>query len=186
MFERFTVAARDTVIQAQTEARDLQSPTIGSQHLLLATLWNIDEPIRRLLDDVGLSYRALRQRLAADDEDEDGGVWDSDALGRIGIDLSVVRRKVEETFGAGALDRPQQQRGRRRGGHIPFDRSAKKALELALREAIQLRHNEIGPEHLLLGLTRLEGAAATTLVSSFGVQAGELHDRILAMLRTAA
>ncbi|SDT43151.1 Clp protease N-terminal domain-containing protein [Microlunatus soli] len=183
MFERFTVAARDIVIQAQTEARDLRSPIIGPQHLLLGTLWHIDEPIRHVLDESGLRYRAVRDRLAEVDV-EDGGVTDDDALGRIGIDLSLVRSKVEETFGAGALDGTFEPRGRRRG-HIPFDRPAKKALELALREAIHLQHKEIGPEHLLLGLTRLDGAA-TTLVRSFGVEPAELHDRVSAMLRRAA
>ena len=48
---------------------------------------------------------------------------------------------------------------RRRRGHIPFDRAAKKALELALREALRLQHNYIGTEHILLGMLHAGGPA---------------------------
>ncbi len=53
--------------------------------------------------------------------------------------------------------------GTRRGGHVPFAKDAKKALELALREAVALRHDYIGTEHVLLGLLRGDGAAHDVL-----------------------
>ena len=93
----------------------------------------------------------------------DGDV-DADALAALGIDLDEVRRRVEEAFGPGALDRARAPKRRFLGGHIPFAKEAKKALELALREALALKHNYIGTEHILLGLLHAEGAAHDVLV----------------------
>nr|WP_226363953.1 Clp protease N-terminal domain-containing protein [Pseudonocardia abyssalis] len=76
-----------------------------------------------------------------------------------------MRRQVEDAFGPGALDRPRSRGRRWFSGHIPFDRDAKKALELALREALRSRHNYIGCEHVLLGLLRSDGAAQAILLA---------------------
>jgi ATP-dependent Clp protease ATP-binding subunit ClpC len=75
------------------------------------------------------------------------------------MDISVteIRTRVEEMVGRGQAATP---------GHIPFTPRAKKVLELALREALQLGHNYIGTEHILLGLVREgEGVAAQVLVA---------------------
>jgi ATP-dependent Clp protease ATP-binding subunit ClpC len=78
------------------------------------------------------------------------------ALESLGISLEAVRAQVEEIIGQG-----QQAPS----GHIPFTPRAKKVLELSLREALQLGHNYIGTEHILLGLIREgEGVAAQVLV----------------------
>src|SRR5438045_3390092 len=78
------------------------------------------------------------------------------ALESLGISLDAVRQQVEEIIGQG-----QQAPS----GHIPFTPRAKKVLELSLREALQLGHNYIGTEHILLGLIREgEGVAAQVLV----------------------
>jgi ATP-dependent Clp protease ATP-binding subunit ClpC len=78
------------------------------------------------------------------------------ALESLGIALEAVRQQVEEIIGQG-----QQAPS----GHIPFTPRAKKVLELSLREALQLGHNYIGTEHILLGLIREgEGVAAQVLV----------------------
>ncbi len=77
------------------------------------------------------------------------------ALTAMGIGLDAVRGQVEQIIGKGK-GQP--------AGHIPFTPRAKKVLELALREALQLGHNYIGTEHLLLGLVREgEGVAAQVL-----------------------
>ena len=77
------------------------------------------------------------------------------SLGSLGIDLNSTRETVIQTVGVG------QQAPT---GHIPFTPRAKKVLELALREALQLGHNYIGTEHILLGLIREgEGVAAQVL-----------------------
>ena len=78
------------------------------------------------------------------------------ALESLGISLEAVRSQVEEIIGQG---------GSSPSGHIPFTPRAKKVLELSLREALQLGHNYIGTEHILLGLIREgEGVAAQVLV----------------------
>jgi hypothetical protein len=78
------------------------------------------------------------------------------ALTELGISLEAVRAQVEEIIGRG------QQAPT---GHIPFTPRAKKVLELSLREALELGHNYIGTEHILLGLIREgEGVAAQVLV----------------------
>ncbi|MGH8921240.1 MAG: Clp protease N-terminal domain-containing protein, partial [Actinomycetes bacterium] len=65
------------------------------------------------------------------------------ALEQLGISLEAVREKVEETIGPA---------GTSPAGSPPFTPRAKKVLELSLREALQLGHNYIGTEHMLLGL----------------------------------
>jgi ATP-dependent Clp protease ATP-binding subunit ClpC len=79
------------------------------------------------------------------------------ALSRMDVTLEAVREKVEELVGpTGAVPT----------GSPPFTPRAKKVLELSLREALQLGHNYIGTEHLLLGIVREgEGAGAQVLVS---------------------
>lgn len=180
MFERFTQAARDAVIQAQTEARELGDDTIGTEHILLGVLWNADGPAGQLLDESGLRYPDIRDRAEA----RLGGlVADADALRGIGIDLDEVRRRAEAAFGKGALSR---RTGRRHSGHIPFEPEAKKTLELALREAMALRHTAIGNEHLLLGLTRLPVSAAGRLMAAAGVRPEDLGSSLRERLRDAA
>ena len=86
---------------------------------------------------------------------EGGGVA-AKALESLGISLEAVRQQVE-----GIICQGQQAPS----GHIPFTPRAKKVLELSLREALQLGHNYIGTEHILLGLIREgEGVAAQVLV----------------------
>ena len=158
MFERFTKLARTVVVHAQEIARERRSPTIGGEHLLLG-LFAVPD---------GLAATILA-RLQVDRADVEadlvrGGPFDAEGLARLGIDLEEVRRQAEETFGPGALDRTRAARGHWRGGHIPFERDAKKALELALREAVRLGHGFIGTEHLLLGLLH-EGRVRDVLVA---------------------
>jgi ATP-dependent Clp protease ATP-binding subunit ClpC len=81
-------------------------------------------------------------------------------LAELSISLEAVRAQVEEIIGQGE---------RAPTGHIPFTPRAKKVLELSLREALQLGHNYIGTEHILLGLIREgEGVAAQVLVKLGG------------------
>ena len=81
----------------------------------------------------------------------------AEALAALGISLEAVRQKVEETIGVS---------GTAPMDPVPFTPRAKKVLELSLREALQMGHQYIGTEHILLGLVREgEGVAATVLVS---------------------
>ncbi len=95
------------------------------------------------------------------------------ALESLGISLEGVRAQVEEIIGQG-----QQAPA----GHIPFTPRAKKVLELSLREALQLGHNYIGTEHILLGLIREgEGVAAQVLVK-LGADLNRVRQQVLQLL----
>ena len=95
------------------------------------------------------------------------------ALESLGISLEAVRSQVEELIGQG---------GSSPSGHIPFTPRAKKVLELSLREALQLGHNYIGPEHILLGLIREgEGVAAQVLVK-LGADLSRVRQQVIQLL----
>ncbi|MCW6005196.1 AAA family ATPase, partial [Micromonospora sp. CPCC 205371] len=95
------------------------------------------------------------------------------ALESLGISLEGVRQQVEETIGQG------QQAAK---GHMPFTPRAKKVLELSLREALQLGHNYIGTEHILLGLIREgEGVAAQVLVK-LGADLNAVRQQVIRLL----
>jgi ATP-dependent Clp protease ATP-binding subunit ClpA len=164
MFERFTDAARQVVVLAQQESRERRADAIGTEHLLLA-LYRVPGNLALTV----LDGHGVRQADVEADVDalRPNGPSDAEALATLGIDLDEVRRQVEDAFGPGALDRTRAgaRHGRWLAGHVPFDRSAKKVLELALREAIRLGHDYIGCEHVLLGLLHAEGAARTILTA---------------------
>ncbi|MEO6987967.1 MAG: ATP-dependent Clp protease ATP-binding subunit, partial [Aquihabitans sp.] len=89
------------------------------------------------------------------------------------ISLEAVRSQVEEIIGQG---------GSSPSGHIPFTPRAKKVLELSLREALQLGHNYIGTEHILLGLIREgEGVAAQVLVK-LGADLSRVRQQVIQLL----
>ena len=95
------------------------------------------------------------------------------ALEALNISLEAVRSQVEEIIGQG-----QQAPS----GHIPFTPRAKKVLELSLREALQLCHNYIGTEHILLGLIREgEGVAAQVLVK-LGADLARVRNQVIQLL----
>jgi ATP-dependent Clp protease ATP-binding subunit ClpC len=95
------------------------------------------------------------------------------ALESLGISLEAVRAQVEEIIGQG---------GSSPSGHIPFTPRAKKVLELSLREALQLGHNYIGTEHILLGLIREgEGVAAQVLVK-LGADLSRVRQQVIQLL----
>ncbi|MGO2467964.1 MAG: ATP-dependent Clp protease ATP-binding subunit [Microbacterium gubbeenense] len=95
------------------------------------------------------------------------------ALEALDISLDAVREQVQDIIGQG-----QQQPT----GHIPFTPRAKKVLELSLREALQLGHNYIGTEHILLGLIREgEGVAAQVLVK-LGADLNKVRQQVIQLL----
>ncbi|MGQ0520364.1 MAG: Clp protease N-terminal domain-containing protein, partial [Actinomycetota bacterium] len=95
------------------------------------------------------------------------------ALESLGISLEAVREKVEETIGPA---------GSSTTGSPPFTPRAKKVLELSLREALQLGHNYIGTEHMLLGLVREgEGVAAQVLVN-LGADLSRVRQQVIQLL----
>jgi ATP-dependent Clp protease ATP-binding subunit ClpC len=94
-------------------------------------------------------------------------------LTSLGVSLDEARNSVEEIIGHGT-QAPSD--------HVPFTPRAKKVLELSLREALQLGHNYIGTEHLLLGLLREgEGVAAQVMVR-LGAELGQARNAVMRAL----
>jgi ATP-dependent Clp protease ATP-binding subunit ClpA len=180
MFERFTSEARQVVARAEEEARALGHGYLGTEHLLLGALSESSRSGERLLD------RWLTLEQARMDVVELIGrgdtSLDADALALLGIDLDEVRRRVEATFGEGALARPPRCRGSARRIRC-FTPRAKKALELSLREALAAGDREIGPDHVVLGLLREGEGIAARILALHGVR---LDDVLAAVRRDAA
>ena len=98
------------------------------------------------------------------------------ALEQLGVTLEAVREKVEETIGpAGSAPTCSP----------PFTPRAKKVLELSLREALQLGHNYIGTEHMLLGLVREGEGVAATVLQSLGADLPRVRQQVIQLLSGA-
>jgi ATP-dependent Clp protease ATP-binding subunit ClpC len=97
----------------------------------------------------------------------------AEALKSLGISLEAVRAQVQETVGQG-VDAPT--------GHIPFTPRAKKVMELSLREALQLGHNYIGTEHLLLGLIRQPEGVAAQVLAAVDADAARVREQVVWLL----
>ena len=177
MFERFTKAARATVERALTIAQDATAGEVRPEHLLAALLEQEDCLAVRVLAGLGAPAGEVREVLDGlrmryvDGLDDD----DAEALQAIGIDLDEVVRRIDRNLGG-----PSTRRRR-----PPFSRGSKKALQLALREAIALRHNYIGTEHLLLGLARQEDRVVADTLGAFGIERAALRSAVADAVRRA-
>jgi ATP-dependent Clp protease ATP-binding subunit ClpC len=96
------------------------------------------------------------------------------ALAAVGVTHDDIRARVVTMLGTSKTPP---------GGHIPFTPEAKQTLERSLRESVQLGHDYIGPEHVLLGLLRLEDATAATLLTSAGVDLNALREELLRLMK---
>jgi ATP-dependent Clp protease ATP-binding subunit ClpA len=104
---------------------------------------------------------------------EDEGVA-AKALEELGVSLQLVRQQVEELIGRGK---------HAPSGHIPFTPRAKKVLELSLREALQLGHNYIGTEHILLGLIREGHGVAAQVLVRLGADLDRVRQQVIELVR---
>jgi ATP-dependent Clp protease ATP-binding subunit ClpC len=95
------------------------------------------------------------------------------ALQQAGITLDAARAEIVE------IVRPGQETPR---GHIPFTPRAKKVLELALRESLQLHHKFLGTEHILLGLIRERDGVASQVLVKLSTDLNQLRESVLALL----
>jgi ATP-dependent Clp protease ATP-binding subunit ClpA len=183
MFERFTDRARTVVRVARDEADALGHRTIGTEHLVLALLREEGGIGNGVLRACGVEYDDIRDAVAAGD--------DASALRSIGIDLDAVRTSVEQTFGAGALERAEPAE---RGGFLfrrsklptRFNNGSKKSLELSLRIALSLKHNYIGTEHILLAVIKEERGTGGRLLREQGLSYDRTLDLVLTALKNAA
>ena len=99
------------------------------------------------------------------------------ALESLGISLTAVRSQVEEIIGRGQAAPT---------GHIPFTPRAKKVLEFSLREALQLGHNYIGTEHILLGLIREGEGVAAQVLQKLGADLNRVRQQVIQLLEEDA
>jgi ATP-dependent Clp protease ATP-binding subunit ClpC len=105
---------------------------------------------------------------------EDTGVA-ARALQSLGITEEAVRQQVQEIVGRGDQAPP--------GTHIPFTPQATKALQLSLRETMQLGHSHIGTEHILLGLIREGEGTAVQVLVRLGADLNRVRHLVIEMLR---
>ena len=107
----------------------------------------------------------------------DGESAATGALTGLGIPLDDLRREVEERIGRGE-GAPS--------GHLPFASANKKVLELSLREALQLGHNYIGTEHILLGLIREGESGAAQVLAGRGADLDAVRREVVGQLAAGA
>jgi ATP-dependent Clp protease ATP-binding subunit ClpA len=192
MFERFTDKARKVVSLALAKAKEQGDDQIRPVHMLYGVT-AADGVAARALTALGVDTAAVERELGrasgassgplgTRDEAADG---DAEALAAIGIDLDEIKRKIEESFGPGALERvPLTPKGPLTG-RLPLSDQAKLSLALSLREARALHHNYIGTEHVLLGLMRVaerhrRGDFAAVTLPDLGLDPATVRDRVLA------
>ena len=214
MFERFSGEARSAVAQAQEHARRLGHRYIGCEHLLLAAA-STAEPASAALREHGVTPAGVETEIVRmvglGRAANLFSASDREALASIGIDLDVVRARIEATFGPDAFTRggPDAcrsrpavrknpvallRRARRSGhhqhpapsGHIPFTPRAKKSLLLSLREAEARHDNYIGIEHLTLALVGMKDGAVPPILSALGAPQATLRAAILDRYRKAS
>ncbi|WP_410870872.1 Clp protease N-terminal domain-containing protein [Nocardia sp. A7] len=191
MFEKFSREAKLAVVSAQADAKELGARQIGPEHVLLGAVSNADPDLRAVLAARGITTDGIRAGLTARGDEPPLGADDAQALRSIGIDLDAVQASIAENFGPHAWEQaePEAKRGmvaRLLGaGHIPFTGTAKKTLELALREAIHRKDREITSAYLLLGILRGADPATTDLLGGGDAVSG-LRTDLYAMLDRAA
>jgi len=187
VLERFTDDARRVVNDARSLAVTRGDTQIGPLHLLSALITG-DSVAAQVLAGSGIDAAAVTQLLGPGARTASG---DAEALAAIGINLGEIKRKVEESFGEGALDQmPLNKRGPlnwRRPS--PLTEDARSSLVLALREAAALHHNYIGSEHLLLGLLRTaerrKSSGLRQAMTSLGLRYPAVRDQVLDLLAMA-
>jgi ATP-dependent Clp protease ATP-binding subunit ClpA len=177
MFERFTRPAREVVVRATAHAVDATASEVRPEHLLQGILDQEGCLAVQVLAGLGAPPDRIRAALDRHRQRYVDGLdaEDAEALSAIGIDLDEVVRRIDRNLGG-----PAPSRGRPR-----FSRPAKKVLELALREAIALRHNYIGTEHLLLALVRVGDRVVADTMASCDVTSTALRTAIADALRRA-
>jgi ATP-dependent Clp protease ATP-binding subunit ClpC len=99
------------------------------------------------------------------------------ALVSCDVHLDAARTEVVEIVGRGASPP---------SGHIPFTERAKATLERSLRESLQLGHNYIGTEHILLGLLADSSAVAVRVLDNLQIEPARVRERLLQLIADLA
>ena len=145
MFEKFTDKARRVLVLAQEEARELEQPYVGTEHLLLGLI----------REGEGIAAQALK-RLDVTYEET----------------VAQIKEITDQEMPVAA-------------GHIPFTPRAKRVLEGALRETLQLGQNYISTEHLLLGIVREGNGIAMQALANMGVDGEQIRATVAELINDA-
>lgn len=164
MFERFTKAARQVVLDAVTEAEQERARSITPEHLLLALLRDATRSAP-LLATAGLTRDVIRQEFAAAHRQAGLTPAEAEALTHLGIDLTAIVSQIEAAHGPNALATPR----RRHSGHTPFAPEAKSVLTGALAQAREHGARHISDEHFLLALAATPTSLPAQILSAHGL-----------------
>jgi len=159
IFNRFAKEARACVEAAAEEARALGHDSIGDEDLLLGILRADEGVAAEALSSLGVTLDTAR---------EESERMASDALSSVGISLEDIRRQAGDAFD---MRIPE-------GRRIPFSPRGKRVLERALREAVRLRDNRIGTEHVLLGILGDEEGTAVRMLGRMGLSTEALKEQL--------
>lgn len=162
MFEKFTNAARETVLAAVAEAERDRASKVTEQHLFLALLTHGANTADILAkadvtrDKIVAAYRTVERQAGLTEAD-------AAALRDLGIDLDEVVKQAESAHGENVLaDRLRRDKRR----HTPFTTEAKQVLVGALREGRELNDRALGDEHILLAMAARGDVAAQVLAAN--------------------
>jgi len=148
------------------EARRLGHRFVGTEHVLAVLVRDPEGGASRLLGRLGVQGEQVREALACWlGERGPAGRIDPEALARLGIDFELVRARLEETFGEGALERT-------RSACLGICPRLKLALAYALDEAAE---SSLADEHVLVGMLRMPDSVAARCLASLGVAADDVR-----------
>jgi Clp amino terminal domain, pathogenicity island component len=155
-FERFTDRARAVLSAAQEAAREQHRDQVGSEHLLLGLYAATRGLAARALEAMHIGREQVLAALAAEGAAPEAG---------------------QQPAAASPAGDPAP------SGRLPFAPDATEALRHTLAEALQLGHNYIGTEHILLGLLHDPDQRAARILASLGATPEETRVRLTEMLR---
>ncbi|MDR1265034.1 MAG: hypothetical protein LBK42_05570 [Propionibacteriaceae bacterium] len=170
MIFRLTAEARGMAGRAYELAVRQKARSVEEGHLLIALIEH-DGSAARALRDEGVDLERLIEGALAALADS---TLDGEALACVGIDLGALKRRLDASFSAGALDRAV--RARR---VLRYSPQARQALEVAHRQATNLGTSKITEQLLLASLLR-PGRVSSVLVADQGIDPEAVRARVLA------
>jgi ATP-dependent Clp protease ATP-binding subunit ClpA len=142
------------------EARRLNHNYIGTEHILSVLVRHADSAATRLLAQLGVTSATVERGLACRLEDAPAAAKiDPHALAALGIDFDLVRERLDQTFGQGALERT-------RSGRLGICPQLKLGLAYALDRAVD---EPLGDEHVLLGMLNVPDSVAARFLAELGI-----------------
>jgi len=181
MFERFTSEARAAAVNGSEEARLLGHPAVGAAHLLLGVAVGSGRAAATLCA-AGATPEALRTALAETVDVPTPRRPDPDALRSLGIELEEVRRRAEDAFGPGALERTRAAGGAPCASTPRFGPDGKKSLELALRVALSLGDRRIVAGHVAIGACMSDDRVLEAVLRRCGTTPAAVAARVRTVL----